>query len=381
MLFSTWCLVSNVPADDMGPTLNNGKKWRIAYSQGGPYESYQDSLEALIRGLMDLGWIKTAELPEPQDPRESKTLWQWLNQQAESDYLEFVADAYWSPDWDERQRPEVQKALLKRLNQQNDIDLIIVMGTWAGQDIANNQHHVPAVIGSTTNPITANIIKSVEDSGFDHIHARVDPTRHEQQVRLFHDIIGFKKLGIVYENSLAGRSFGGIDSVEKVAKERGFELVRCFAEFKDLDTVEAEQNVAFCHEQLASQVDAIYIARHPGVTLENLPNLLKPLTEYKVPSFSQGASDEVEYGVLFSISLAKFKYVGLFYAQTIAKILHGEKPRNLPQLFQSPPKIAINLATAKLIGYDPPIDILGAADEIYQSIKVKPRVEKVETTE
>ncbi len=35
----------------------------------------------------------------------------------------------------------------------------------------------------------------------------------------------------------------------------------------------------------------------------------------------------------------------------------------------NPPKIAINLKTAEIIGYDPPVDVLGAADEIYQEIE------------
>jgi hypothetical protein len=38
-------------------------------------------------------------------------------------------------------------------------------------------------------------------------------------------------------------------------------------------------------------------------------------------------------------------------------------------MFDAPPKIAINLVTAQLIGYDPPVDLLGAADEIYNTIE------------
>ena len=70
-----------------------------------------------------------------------------------------------------------------------------------------------------------------------------------------------------------------------------------------------------------------------------------------------------------SISKASFKYVGQFYAETLAKILNGAKPRQLDQIFEGPPKIAINLKTAEVIGYDPPVDVLGAADEIYQEIE------------
>ena len=52
-----------------------------------------------------------------------------------------------------------------------------------------------------------------------------------------------------------------------------------------------------------------------------------------------------------SISRANFQYVGKFYAQTIAKIFNGAKPRDIGQLFEAPSKIAINRKTAEMIGY------------------------------
>jgi ABC-type uncharacterized transport system substrate-binding protein len=99
-----------------------------------------------------------------------------------------------------------------------------------------------------------------------------------------------------------------------------------------------------------------------------MPRILEPLLEKKIPTFSQAFSDEVRHGVLLSISLADFSYIGDFYALTIAKIFNGAKPRNLNQIFLNPPKIAINLKTAQLIGYDPSVDIVGAADEIFTEI-------------
>jgi hypothetical protein len=41
-------------------------------------------------------------------------------------------------------------------------------------------------------------------------------------------------------------------------------------------------------------------------------------------------------------------------------------PGDLPQIFEDPPKISLNLETAKYIGYNPPVEILVAADEIFQ---------------
>ena len=116
-------------------------------------------------------------------------------------------------------------------------------------------------------------------------------------------------------------------------------------------------------------MDAIYVTEHGGVNARTLPTLASIANKAKIPTFSQSGSHEVKKGFLLSVSTAGFKYVGKFYAQTIAKILNGAKPRELDQVFEDPPKIAINLKTCELIGFDPPVDVLGAADEIFQQIE------------
>ncbi len=46
------------------PVLNDGKKWRVGYYEGGAYINYQKQLTETVKGLMQLGWLETAELPK-----------------------------------------------------------------------------------------------------------------------------------------------------------------------------------------------------------------------------------------------------------------------------------------------------------------------------
>ena len=348
------------------PILNQGKKWRIGYLEGRSYSDYETTLKAIVRGLINLGWIEDFSIPSTYNP-DHREFWQWLAANAKSDYIEFVPDAFWTSESNENRRPETKRAVLARLNKNKDIDLMIAVGTWAGQDLANNDHSVPTVVVSTTDPVGANIIKSVEDSGYDHIHAKVDPLRYERQVRIFHDIMNFSKLGIVYDNSSEGRTSAGIDAIEKVARKIGFAIVPCFAPSYHVSQQVADKGVVACYTELAAKVDAAYITVHRGVRVnaKNLSNVLAPLLANKIPTFSMLGSDEVRRGVLMGIAQAEFKYVGQFHAEIIAKIFNGVKPRDLTQEWSDPPKIAINLETARKIGYDPPFDVLMAADEIY----------------
>jgi len=344
------------------PALNHGKKWRIGYLEGGNYPTYGLILTAIIQGLINLGWIEDFPLPSKDDT--NRKFWEWLAVNAKSNYIEFVSSAFWTSNFKADVRIKTKTDVLERLNKKKDIDLMLALGTWAGQDLANNEHSVPTVVASTSDPIGSKIIKSVKDSGYDHIHAKVDPLRYERQVQIFHDIIKFSKLGVVYENSPEGRTFAAIDAVEKVAKQAGFEIISCIAPWSNVPQQVTENKTAGCYTELAPKVDAVYITTHRGVNAQNLSNILAPLLEKKIPTFSMLGSDQVKQGVLMSIA-QEFKYVGEFHAEIIAKIFNGAKPRDLTQEWSGPTKIAINLETAKKIGYDPPFDVLMAADEIY----------------
>ncbi|MBU1000940.1 MAG: ABC transporter substrate-binding protein [Proteobacteria bacterium] len=359
------------------PTLHNGKKWRVGYLEGGPFRNYPLVLKSTISGLMSMGWVEPQDFPTIDDPEDTIQLWKWLSKNVHSNYIEFVEDGHWTSNWDQGQYKSVGDAVIKRLAQGKDLDLMIAMGTKAGQMLANDQHKVATIVLSSTDPLSAGIVKSVEDSGYDHVHARLDPERHKRQIRLFHDMFSFKRLGISYENTLEGRSYAAVEDVEAVAAERGFEVIPCFSPNDVQENSIAYKGLARCMEMMAPRVDAVYLTIHTGMDIVNLPNVMGPLDKYKVPTFSQGSSEEVEHGVLLSISQAGFKHVGRFHAMTMAKIFNGAKPRSLDQVFEDPMRIAINLAEAQAIGYDPPIDILTAADAIYQEIK-QPVVEPVQ---
>ena len=364
-------LAADVAEFSTSPRTNNGKKWRIGYYEGGEYIDYQKIFAETIKGLMELGWIEQANLP-PQKGEQTKQLWDWLATKAKSRYLRFVKNAHYSANWDDKLRKNTAEAIIKRLNKKKGLDLMIAMGTWAGQDLANNDHSTPTEVMSASDPLAAGIIKSIDDSGYDHLHAQIDPYRYERQVRVFHDMVGFKKIGICYEDTEAGRSYAAIDKVEKVAKERGFQIIRSFTKSDVADTKLAEESVKKAFRELVEKCDAIYVTVQGGVNYRSISELANIANSYQIPTFSQSGSEEVKYGFLASISQAGFKYIGEYHAEIMAKILNGAKPRELPQLFEEPPKIAINLKTAEVIGFDPPVDILLAADEIFQEIVTPP---------
>jgi len=342
----------------------DGRKWRIGYLESGDYTEYPRTLRVIVAGLQQLGWVKVADMPEGLTGHQ---MWQFLADHAKSDTLEFVADAWWQPgNFEASKRPAVRQAITDRLRNKHDIDLIIAMGTLAGQDMAALGAPVPTIVASTSDAVGARIVKSVQDSGLDNLHARVQPERYQRQVRLFHDIVPFKTLGIVYEDSPEGRTYSAVDAVEQVAKEQQFKVVSCDARANGIELKAATENVLNCYRQIAGKADAIYVTVHRGITPDSVAEVARIVRDAKIPTFSMLGSDEVKKGVLMSLAQADYSYVGLFYAETMARIFNGALPRQLNQVWIDPAKIALNLQTARTIGFDPPVDILLAADEVYE---------------
>lgn len=354
------------PYDTAPVAHEDGRRWRIGYVESGDYVDYPLTLGEIVDGLESLGWLKMP-VPRPQG-LSGQELWEWLALNVQSDWLEFVADAYWRPgNFDAEQRGPMRRSISDRVHGRKDLDLIIAMGTWAGQDLRRLGPPIPTVVGSVSDPIASGISDSAQDSGRDNLHVRIEPERYERQLRLFHEIVGFDTLGIVYENSDAGRSYAAVGAAEKVAKERGFRLEHCHAASASISLEQAEGNAIDCYAELAARhVSAVYVTTHRGVTPKSVKEIAGILLRARIPSFSMAGSKQVAAGLLMSLAQADLSHVGLFHAETIARIFNGAKPRELSQLWVDPPKIALNLSTARRIGFDPPVDILLAADEVYE---------------
>ncbi len=342
-------------------------KWQIGYYEGGPYQDYQKSLIAGVRGLMALGWIEKKQIPEQSGSR-TRDLWHWMADHLQSDYIRFVKDAHYSAGWDKTLREEMTAGIIARLNQESDIDLMFSLGTWAGQDLASDRHSTPVICMSVSDPVRAGIIDSIEDSGLDHVHARVDPHLYEYQVQVFHDIIHFDRLGLAYENTETGKTYAALDQVERVAEKLGFDIVSCFTIDESPDRNAADESVIKCYQELSKKVDAIYVTAQNGVNPDIIPELVRIVNSHGVPTFSQSGSEGVKAGFLISIAKNSFEPLGLFFAETISKILNGAKPRDIGQVFENERKIAINLKAAEMIGYTPHPEVMFFSDKEYYEI-------------
>ncbi len=357
------------PKSAFTPITNQGKKWRLAYYQGGNYSDYAKSLRAIAAALVKMGWLDEFNFPEHNDPADAESVWHYLATKAKSNTMEFCMDAYWSAAWEENWRTKLRQEVIHRLAIKEDIDLVIAMGTWAGQDLVNDRHTVPTLVLTSSDPIKAGILETHTDSGHDHVLVEIDPQRYRRQLGIYYKFLGFKQLGVVFEDSEDGRIYANLADLESAAQEHDFSLLCCHAVDLATDEAISLKAVKCCYEQIASQIDALWIGFHIGEQTKFMPDSLETMFTHQIPTITSVGPAAVRRGALMSIAYTDFQAAGQWYALKIAEILHGTSPRSLDQVFEMPGQVVINLETARRIGFEIPTGLLEAANEKYPSIE------------
>ncbi|MDR1857775.1 MAG: hypothetical protein LBR22_11605 [Desulfovibrio sp.] len=323
----------------LAPALAEPPVKRIGYLEAGPYWVYKNIWNAFVNAMNEYDDMRCT----------------------------FPQDARFSPGWDPdgtRGLPEKARELMGR----KDLDLVVGMGTAAVKALlAANDGRLPILGMGMADPVAAGVVASADDSGTDNFTCRVSVDRLSSMFRAFHDVVRFKKLGIMYHDSLEGRTYTALDDAIAIASEMGFSLVIH-------DGLSAEESVQECRKGLEDLrqrgMDAFFVAPLNCFELDSdgLMPLLQTLMEWKIPTFSRGGSEHVKAGALMGVSTWDFDPVGTSLAEQAHAILDGAKPRSLPMRERFEPSIALNLAVAKIIDFHFPFELLVAADELLETI-------------
>ena len=357
----------------------DGSRFRVSVMQSGEYFSYADVLEGTLKGLMTIGWIR--EIPPLQAGfsgyeryADGKTIPNILAEIAKyqySDYLEIAPADFFDLKWDDDNARSREFRLLA--SRGSGIDLILSLGTQMSAILSKpSDFAIPVIVDSISDPVGSGILASLEDSGKDFLTGAVDPDQDLRQVRLFHSVIKFKKLGILYEDSEIGRAYGAVDDILRVAKEEGFQVIASTKVLPDPENEDddaaweaAEARYVSAVDALCPKVDAVYLAVQAGLSEASLPDLVAVLNRHRKPSFIMEGRNFVRDGILLGESDSNLLAKGIFNSKKMVNIFKGKIPRSLPQVYEHVPHIAINLDTARTLGYDVPIDIIASADEVF----------------
>lgn len=105
-------------------------------------------------------------------------------------------------------------------------------------------------------------------------------------LKLAHDILGFKSIGIIYENTEKGRKTVDYGIVKQFTEENKIKLIECHAPFSILLKKEVKQQFSSCFGKLSLDAEALFLPYYDKIDQEMLLKLTHSLSSFKIPAIS-----------------------------------------------------------------------------------------------
>ena len=162
-------------------------------------------------------------------------------------------------------------------------------------------------------------------------------------IDLAHEILRFKKIGIIYEDTAEGQKAADYGILKSIAERKNFEIVSCKIPFSILSKKKIKIELIACYGKLPLESSAFYINPYNRINKKFIQVLNKNLAFFKIPTVSI-ETDEVNPYV--SLSLGSFNNLSednIKNMNIYSDILAGLKVHEFSEILQGLPEIIVNL--------------------------------------
>jgi outer membrane protein len=231
-----------------------------------------------------------------------------------------------------------------RLLSDPDVDLILGMGLMASQDLCTRGDlPKPVIAPIVIDPAGQHIPIKNGASGVKNLSYLVYPITFERDIKLFREIIPFKKLVNIsskrYHQILqplpsqvqAAQPFGEIEITHLFLDDSADEVLRAIPE----------------------DADAVYLEPNLHLPPTEFKKLVQGFIERRLPSFSFLGESEVRQGIMATANSDVFPRLIRRTALNIQRIIQGVEPGTISVAFSAGKKMFINLHTAYAVGITP----------------------------
>jgi outer membrane protein TolC len=170
----------------------------------------------------------------------------------------------------------------------------------------------------------------------------------------FHRLIPFKKLAVVLDRDLL--------RAIPTLRANAIKLVRESAK-ADAVVIPATDRPERILTELPAGVDAVYLTPLHAMSVEEYGRLIAGINARRLPTLSYVADPDVRLGALASYEPPEdWQRRARRIAVDLQRILAGDNAGTLPVRLVSAPRLTLNLATARLIGFSPGWSLLTDAE-------------------
>ncbi|SDB24254.1 hypothetical protein [Butyrivibrio sp. INlla16] len=279
----------------------------------------------------------------------------------------FVRDAFFNLD-------DMNEEDYRSVTNRDDVDIILSMGTASGVYLKNNEKKNKFMNMYAADPIDSGIVKSETERFDDRSFALVDTTPYIRQMDAGYKFIGFKKLGVVYEDSRDAYIYSGIPTIEAKAKEYGFEVV-----YENVDEPVTDDDYERYYDELKQAyrkladkgIDCLLVTVSSIEYEEKMQELLDDcIIPKKIKTMAQDELMPVANGVLFGITMTDCSESANHVVQQIRRYAEeGVSFDQLDMVCETTPKIGVNYTTAEKVDFDISFSNLQLVDYIYRDDK------------
>lgn len=222
------------------------------------------------------------------------------------------------------------------------VDLIFANSTPSAVAAKNVTSDIPIIFTSVTDPVTAQLIDSMDEPG-GNVTGTVDlhPETIQTTVDFIKEELGVEKIGTVY-NAGEQNSVAQVSQLKEAAEKAGIKVEEA--------TVSTSAEIKQAAESLASKIDAFYIVTDNTVVL-GLESVVQVAEGFELPLIVS-EFDSVKRGGLLAFG---FEYYDIGYqaGEMAVKILNGEAtPSEIPAAYPGNLKLLINKSTAETLNLE-----------------------------
>lgn len=212
------------------------------------------------------------------------------------------------------QNAQGEQANLQSISEKlvKDNDLVLGIATPAAQALANASTDVPVTFTAVTDPLSAKLVKSMEQPGAN-VTGTTDMAPTKERIALLKKVMpNLKKVGIMYTTN-ERNSEVQVKEAQKVFEQEGIEVIT-----KGISSTNDVQDTA---RSLMNQTEVLYMPTDN--LIDSSITLVTDLSkEMKIPVYAANA-DLVDKGALFSYG-PDFEELGRQTARQAIRILKGE---------------------------------------------------------
>ena len=185
---------------------------------------------------------------------------------------------------------------------------------------------------------------------------------------LAHEILRFKKIGIIFDNTEIGRKASGHNLLTELAKRKDIKIIGCEVPFTLLDKVRMKKSLVDCYGKLSLSSDAILVSTIAGADQTLIKRLNSGLTFFKIPTISLDPRNELNN---VTLSLTKRTDIDKHSSNLFNGILQNQKIHEFSEELKGIPDIKVNLDMLQYIGQtDDPVLKLSPDVFLHQKISL-----------